>query len=221
MDTEPPCTGMTKARKPCKGTASRWPEGVPGNPLLCGTHLPVNLRDIRDAGFAEQERRHAARLDSREPACWSWDPTLTEDRILAEYEGSGIEDAAEDLVRRIQNSDEAALRLAFAIWHDRRCAVCGMRAPRLVKDHDHETGIIRGLLCRHCNSAEPHDDGLFRGYRERPPAEILGIRLPYVDPIHGVAEVYRRRRQLDDHPAYVLAPKLSARLNPSTDPTED
>jgi site-specific recombinase XerD len=31
----------------------------------------------------------------------------------------------------------------------------------------------------------------------------------------------RRRRQLDDHPAYILAPGLAARLNPTTDQTED
>lgn len=101
------------------------------------------------------------RLAAREPICWLWD--------------TAIPDGHDDD------------RSAFRAWHSGRCAVCGYRDARLVDDHDHETGLIRGLLCRSCNGREPYDDGLFRKYRERPSAQILGIRLRYWDPFRGWA----------------------------------
>jgi hypothetical protein len=46
-----------------------------------------------------------------------------------------------------------------------RCALCGElpeNGRSLNIDHDHETGLVRGLLCHHCNTAI----GLFRESRE-------------------------------------------------------
>lgn len=41
----------------------------------------------------------------------------------------------------------------LCMWQDGRCAVCGLRGD-LVTDHDHNTGLIRGHLCRGCNAKE-------------------------------------------------------------------
>jgi hypothetical protein len=190
VTAEPVCTATTVSGRPCKAQASRWPRDVDGNPQLCGRHLPVPLREIRDAGFTELERRRVERLDARTPDCWSWPVVELNDR-----------------------GDEWALLMMFRDWHFGRCAVCSYRAPRLVEDHDHDSGLVRGLLCPSCNGLEPYDDGLFGKYRERSPAQILGVRLRYSNPFHGWAQPRDTiPRQLDNHPAYRLAAKLAARL---------
>jgi hypothetical protein len=58
-----------------------------------------------------------------------------------------------------------------------RCGACGL--PLLGEfrlDHDHETGLTRGLLCPSCNTREGagwRDRGIAE-YLEHPPAEKLG-----------------------------------------------
>lgn len=71
--------------------------------------------------------------------------------------------------------------------------MCGARpTSKLVEDHDHETGLTRGYLCRGCNHRESRGPSrrLFDDYRSRPPTEILGLliyygkyRLPPVGPL--------------------------------------
>lgn len=34
---------------------------------------------------------------------------------------------------------------------DFRCEICGQKQESLCIDHDHTTGVVRGLLCRPCN----------------------------------------------------------------------
>lgn len=93
------------------------------------------------------------------PACWSW-PAPEED-------------------------GDYSAEVCLILWQADRCAVCGRSPEGLVEDHDHATGLVRGWLCRSCNTCEAGvhpPDSLFGRYRQSNPASILGVRLRYVDP---------------------------------------
>jgi hypothetical protein len=72
--------------------------------------------------------------------------------------------SAEELTR-------AEIRAALHEMQGGRCAVCGV-GGRIQIDHDHATGMVRGLLCQSCNIRErgglPHAD--IKAYRANPPA---------------------------------------------------
>lgn len=60
------------------------------------------------------------------------------------------------------------------------CALC-RSARQLVVDHDHESGLVRGLLCRSCNTKEGKylEAPWFEVYRADPPAARLGLEIQY------------------------------------------
>lgn len=76
------------------------------------------------------------------------------------------------------------------LYQGKRCAICGRATGatrKLSVDHDHKTGLVRGLLCRPCNDILGHlrDDPeaarrLVR-YLVQPPAAALGIRAVHED----------------------------------------
>ena len=70
--------------------------------------------------------------------------------------------------------------MAIWEWQADQCAGCG-NAGNLLRDHDHTTGLVRGLLCPSCNVLE--GVGLSRMWdRWRAgwnPATILGVRVQH------------------------------------------
>jgi hypothetical protein len=140
-------------------------------------------------------------VSTRTPACWKWKPpadigaVLLHETMRQRWLKPGETELAPKYAQRLEG--QAEWRLLWD-WHKGRCAICGRRRDDnrfLVTDHDHETELIRGLLCRSCNTLEGGGDSReneFTRYRERPPAVICGVRLVYIDPWGG-SRIFVRR----------------------------
>lgn len=77
---------------------------------------------------------------------------------------------------------------ALRRWQAGSCAMCSASPRRMLVDHCHQTGLVRGLLCTSCNTAEGLGSSLaFVAYRERPPAVMLGVKEQYGSPWDGFA----------------------------------
>lgn len=68
------------------------------------------------------------------------------ERILAKMDGRPVPKIVPYLLTKEQ-------RAALEEQQGGRCAICGRQARKLVVDHDHETGVVRGLLCHGCNTS--------------------------------------------------------------------
>ncbi len=139
-------------------------------------------------------------MTPEEPACRSWkvgDITargiLRKAELLAElpldtpFQRLWQETKADML-------DPAAPGALLELFHDRRCALCGLRR-RLIVEHDHDSGLVRGLACGSCNALEGVSrvrkqkrlpvTGLIENYWSNSPATILGLRIRYGDYMQG------------------------------------
>jgi hypothetical protein len=163
-----PCGRLTKRGTACQQSPLaywRLPKRE-NRPRSCLHHLTAEERaeydrEVAAAEAAEQESNR--KVDAMIPACWSWEmPTAP--------------------APRDPDPDVAGLAVIDE-WQGGRCAICSAQGV-LVTDHDHSTGLVRGLLCHRCNTAEAaRTAGPYRRYRERPPAAILGVQTRYWDPL--------------------------------------
>lgn len=122
-----------------------------------------------------------------EPACWSWTvpaPRTAEEYLAAKLAEEADRPAEHQFGRRglemMLDGDPSNGR--WGEFHDRRCAVCGIRPVdgHLIDDHCHATGQIRGLLCRSCNPREGASSlHIFVRYRRIHPAAILDYHVMY------------------------------------------
>ena len=173
------CAAPTSKKTPCRAapfaTGWRWSQLGPMVDLLpsatarCWYHLPPAEQDLIRLTEENRERLIERQYEGISPACWSWElPAIR--MVVGEH-----------------NAESAAWE-TLGRWQDGRCAICGRRNDYLVRDHDHETGFVRGLLDDRCNGREARwfgEDNLFDRYRRRPPTAILNLTIRYRDPLTG------------------------------------
>jgi hypothetical protein len=96
--------------------------------------------------------------------------------------------------------EEWPLSSLIHAWQRGRCAMCQVGDwfdNGLVMDHDHNTGLIRGLLCRGCNTSESRNfSPKFVAWRDGfNVASVLGIVEEYNYLFPGQREIERKMAQ--------------------------
>src|ERR1700691_1534818 len=88
-----------------------------------------------------------------------------------------ITDEHQAVMNMVESSADLITALAF--WQSLICAVCGRRVSECL-DHNHDNGLIRGLLCQSCHAREGRSkDPAFVYYRNNNPASIFGLKFPW------------------------------------------
>lgn len=103
---------------------------------ICGPQVPIQVRKRKEwggvaclAGARENKRQWAAR-QGRTPGRRA---AVTKYNKYTKY------NLTQDDYDRMLAEQQGC------------CAICRTEPPMLVVDHDHVTGVVRGLLCRNCN----------------------------------------------------------------------
>lgn len=83
-------------------------------------------------------------------------------------------------------SDETLLELKQST---KECVICGSE-EKLVVDHDHKTGLIRGMLCNHCNRGLGH-------FRDDPLLLEFAAQYLYASADHPNWDKYREQVEVE------------------------
>lgn len=108
---------------------------------------------------------------------------------LTDFANKGKHTYCRDCMRKRNRKAKYSLDtpnlLALLSSQQHKCAICEITLTESTchVDHDHNTGLIRGLLCRACNTGlglyGDSTDRLSRAisYLERPPLNILSVTM--------------------------------------------
>lgn len=85
------------------------------------------------------------------------------------------------MINRLKVGQVPAIRTAILKSQGGKCAICEITIENSgCMDHDHSTGLLRGVLCNNCNGIEGKIKNLvIRGRRWHKPKDFLGKILLY------------------------------------------
>jgi hypothetical protein len=133
--------------------------------------------------MAAAHQQAGAAVSGDDPACWSWPVPEAEspEQFIARVDSENAALTDPDQRRadpRLLVRYTDLLGERFRRFH-RGCAACGGADARVL-DHCHDSGQVRGYLCRGCNVLEGRSQWpVIVRYRQRHPAAILGYHEPY------------------------------------------
>jgi hypothetical protein len=102
---------------------------------------------------------------------------------------------------RIKTCDIPALRDRIAAEQGMACGICGvdLRSVKMCLDHDHRTGVIRGVLCQNCNGIEGKVSNLAnRGKRQ-------GTRYGFIQSVLAYWDRHSTAQRQELHPLHRTA----------------
>lgn len=182
MTNDRTCGKPTKKGTPCDRLRSRMVGSEVEYADGCYRHMSPAFKVEKESRRTNEEEDLAS-----DPACWAW-PVPDDLENWTYPQGEVINDRLTDeALATLMDGPEAKASAILRRWQSGRCAICG-RHETLVADHDHSTGMVRGLLCRPCNTREGtyrSPNTLYGRYRERHPTEMLGLQIRYRDPSTG------------------------------------
>lgn len=112
-------------------------------------------------------------------------------------------------MQKLQNSMVAPTRARILALQKGCCAVCGINCLKENKtttlDHDHETGVVRGVLCNNCNGLEgkvknsanrAKRDGTYLDWLKRLVAYLEHHSVPRTNLLHPTHKSLEEKRVL-------------------------
>lgn len=127
--------GETPSTKPCAGCQEWLPVGSFGADASRKDGLSNRCRPCARAYYREWSQRNIDSVRERKRA----------------YQASRPQEQRQDHHRKHRYGMAPGTFAAMRDAQGGACAICGREPKRLVVDHSHKTGRVRGLLCDRCN----------------------------------------------------------------------
>ena len=125
-------------------------------------HLLLETRTCRVCGQEKNlvDEYYLSRKDPTKPSSYSYECKECTIKRTIEYNKNNSESVRSQYLKRNYGLTFEEFDTMLSS-QDNSCAICGTKEPsktrgrtrRFHVDHDHETGKVRGLLCKSCNIA--------------------------------------------------------------------